>query len=76
MQFFKQRMHPQEFNRYKRIQEDERLKLNRDRIEYQESKFDQNVLNRMVLDFMINGMHQPGLLEDPTFAKLLNGKMN
>lgn len=36
-------------------------------------QFTQMHFNRIVTDFMISGMHPPCLLEDRTFAKLLNG---
>lgn len=38
------------------------------------AKFEQTDFDRIVTDFMINGMHAPTLLEDPSFDMLLNGK--
>lgn len=64
-------MHPSEFERYKKMKSGE--KVNEDHIE---TKLDQSDFNRIVLDFMINGMHHPDLLHDSSFAKLLNGKTN
>lgn len=37
------------------------------------TKFGQNDFNRIVLDFMIKGMHPPTLLTDSSFGTLLNG---
>lgn len=39
-------------------------------------QFEHSDFNRIVLDFMIKGMHHPSLLEDPTFETLLNGEID
>lgn len=72
-------MHPKDYERYVALKEEERAQMYRDRKEYlaeKMSKFEQNDFNRIVLNFMINGMHEPSLLEDPTFATLLNGNFH
>lgn len=51
------------------MKEEERLSTCQSRL----AKFEQTDFNRIVLDFMINGMHPPSLLEDPSFDTLLNG---
>lgn len=73
---FKQRMHPKDYERFVALKDEEKAQLYHDRNEYraqQTSTFEQSDFNRIVLNFMINGMHQPSLLEDPTFDTLLNG---
>lgn len=68
-------MHPKEYERYSALKEEEKAQNYRDRSDHlaeKSSKFEQNDFNRIVLNFMINGMHEPSLLEDPTFATLLN----
>lgn len=37
-------------------------------------RFNQIQFNRIVMDFMIHGMHPPSLLKDQSFVTLLNGK--
>lgn len=70
-------MHPKTYDRFLAMREEEKQTLNQERLEYQLqpiTKFEQNDFNRIVLDFIINGMHHPKLLDDPTFDTLLNGK--
>lgn len=70
-------MHPKTYERFLAMREEEKQTLNLERLEYQSqsiTKFEQTDFNRIVLDFMISGMHHPKLLEDPTFDTLLNGK--
>lgn len=71
-----QRMHPESYEQFLTLKSthklnsySEKLGIRSRRIE----EFEQNDFNRIVLDFMINGMHHPKLLEDPTFDTLLNG---
>lgn len=71
-------MHPKDYERFLAMKEEERSQIYHDRNEYQAqrtSAFEQNDFNRIVLNFMINGMHEPSLIEDPSFATLLNGKI-
>lgn len=71
-------MHPKDYERFLAMKEEERSQIYHDRNEYQSqrtSAFEQNDFNRIVLNFMINGMHEPSLIEDPSFATLLNGKI-
>lgn len=73
---FIQRMHQKEYDRYLSTKEQENFGINPNRIEYQAQQttaFEQKDFNRIVLDFMINGMHPPTLLTDPSFDILLNG---
>lgn len=70
-------MHPKDYERFLAMKEEEKSHIYHDRNEYQAqqaTKFDQRDFDRIVLDFMISGMHQPNLLEDPSFSTLLNGK--
>lgn len=72
----KQRMHPKDYERFLSMKEDEKSQTYHDRNEYlaqQSSKFDQRDFDRIVLEFMISGMHHPSLLEDSSFSTLLNG---
>lgn len=69
-------MHPKTYERFLAMREEERQTLKQERRDYQAqsmAKFEQSDFDRIVLDFMINGMHHPKLLEDPTFDTLLNG---
>lgn len=69
-------MHPKDYDRFLTMKEEEKLSLLQEKPDYQTrqmAKFEQNDFNRIVLNFMISGMHHPGLLDDPTFAILLNG---
>lgn len=70
-------MHPKDYDRFLTMKEEEKLSLLQEKPDYQTrqmAKFEQNDFNRIVLNFMISGMHHPGLLDDPSFAILLNGK--
>lgn len=71
-------MHPKDFDRFLIImKEEEKLGLHQQTPDYQTrqmANFEQNDFNRIVLNYMISGMHHPRLLEDPSFAILLNGK--
>lgn len=70
-------MHPKEYERYVALEEDEKSQLFAERNEYlalKSTTFLQADFNRIILNFMIGGMHGPCLLEDPSFATLANGK--
>lgn len=72
-------MHPRDYDRFLALKEEEKSQTFHDRNEYQaqhSSKFDQRDFDRIVMEFMISGMHQPNLLEDPSFSTLLNGNSN
>lgn len=72
-------MHPKDYERFLAMKEEEKSQTYHDRNEYQaqhSSKFDQRDFDRIVMEFMINGMHHPNLLEDPSFSTLLNGNSN
>lgn len=69
-------MHPKEYERFLLIKEKEKSHTYHDRVEYeanQTAKFEQSDFDRIVLNFMISGMHPPDLLTDPSFSTLLNG---
>lgn len=61
-------MHPKEYERYISMREQNGV-----REPQNVAKFGQNDFNRIVLDFMIKGMHPPTLLTDSSFETLLNG---
>lgn len=68
-------MHPKEYDRFVIMKDEEKSHL-RERIEYKLIKsheFDQNDFNRIIMNFMINGMQKPSLLMDPAFHALANG---
>lgn len=72
-----QRMHPESYERFLTLRhEQSKPNLYSERLGKHNQKiyeFEQSDFNRIVLDFMINGMHHPKLLEDLTFDTLLNG---
>lgn len=71
-----QKIHPKQYERYVAMRDESRSLMNQDRIEYEAEKsaeFAQDDFNRIVMDFMIKGMHPATLLDDPSFDSLLNG---
>ncbi|XP_055309472.1 uncharacterized protein LOC129573192 isoform X2 [Sitodiplosis mosellana] len=69
------RMHPKDYERFLAMKADEKSSNHHDRNESQAnqaSKFNQKDFDRIVLNFMISGMHSPNLLTDPSFSTLLN----
>lgn len=70
-------MHPECYERFLAMKEEEKGCLYSEKSKHhgqQAVQFEQSDFNRVVLDFMINGMHQSKLLVDPTFETLLNGE--
>lgn len=70
-------MHPKAYDTFLTMKDEKKQTSTQERLEHQtqsSSKFEQNDFNRIVLNFMINGMYHPKLLTDPLFEILLNGK--
>ncbi|XP_031635544.1 uncharacterized protein LOC116348631 [Contarinia nasturtii] len=67
------RMHPKMFDRFLTLKEEEKSNIrNEFKANKKYEKFDQHDFDRIVLNFMIDGMHKPALLQDPTFHTLVN----
>lgn len=69
-------MHPESYEQFLAMKEEERHSLYPEKAKNHcqlTAEFEQSDFNRIVLEFMINGMHHPKLLEDRTFDTLLNG---
>lgn len=69
-------MHPLNYQRFLDMKEKEKQNPGQSFESQANAQLEQSDFNQIVLKFMINGMHHPNLLKDPSFATLLNGNEN